>query len=127
MLKIALLDENIRIESSDCRRYLREKIAHAKRVYEKEIEECLGVNVFDIIGRMVEVDRERRLDLEETIRYAEEMYDEHEDSVERVEVERGSSGRKKELRKTNHSTSGKKCSPYMLESEYLKKEVYTDE
>jgi hypothetical protein len=73
----------------------------------------LGVNFFDIIQNMVIVDREKRFDLEEAIRYAEEMYDQQENSPFKASIgqEIHNSDVKKELKRTQHSSSGKKCSP----------------
>ena len=43
-------------------------------IYETQIDNQIGTNVFDIIKSMLEIDPYKRLDLEQAIQYAEDMY-----------------------------------------------------
>ena len=60
---------------------------------------------------MVEVERDQRFDLQQAVHYAEEMFGQLEVSPGKVPGNTQVSELKKELRRTAHSSSGKKHSP----------------
>lgn len=76
MLEICLLTEiKNTIEGVYSEEAVIRSLEEAKTVYSQAIEQIVGISVFDLIASMVKTDRNQRFDLQQTISYAEEMYE----------------------------------------------------
>jgi hypothetical protein len=76
MLEICLLTEiKNTIEGVYSEEVVIRSLEEAKKVYSQAIEQIVGISVFDLIASMVKTDRNQRFDLQQTISYAEEMYE----------------------------------------------------
>lgn len=72
------------------------------------------MNIFDIVEGMIQTERGKRLGLQETIDMAEEMYEQQDQGVSRLSLtdRLNNSDKKIELKRTTHSSSGKKRSSF---------------
>lgn len=123
MLEITLLESN---RSAYCgldfsQEIINKKLYKARKIYSADLDKTLGINLLDIVEKMIAKDRDQRPTLEQTIQLAEEMYEREEQAPSVPPINSSdthshkkkthSSGKKTELKLTNHSSSAKKMSP----------------